>query len=122
MHGFSPELNIEGFVNEELQQICLGKFDLQFRFSSGTLISVQNKVRLLHAGLLSASWTEENGWDCVEFHALLNVKVSRYEVIDESLLQIEFHDGLLLEFIDDSDQYESMQIYPLGDVSKLIVI
>jgi len=121
MHGFSSELNINGLIDSELQQICIGKFDLQFRFSSGTMISIQNDVRLLREGEVSASWTEDSGWDGVEFHNLLNVKVKSYEVLGEDSLRIEFQNGLILE-LTDSGRYESLQIYPFGDVTKLIVV
>lgn len=122
MYGFSPEMEIEGVVDAELQQICVGKFDLQFRFSSGTLITVQNKARVYSAGLLCASWTEETGWDHADFQRLLNAKTIGYEVLDESLLRLEFKNNLSLEMTDDSDQFESLQIYPMGDVSRMIVI
>ena len=121
MYGLADQLKIDGLVDSELQQICVGKFDLQFRFSSGTMIAVQNKARIFQAGLLTSSWTEENGWDSVGYQSLLNVEVVGYQV-PENTLHIEFRNGLLLELTDDSDQFESMQIYPFGDVDKVIVI
>jgi len=64
-------MEIEGIVDEEIHQICVGKFDVHFRFSSGTLISVQNKARVYSAGCLFASWTEATGWDNTGFQDLL---------------------------------------------------
>ena len=116
MHRFNAELNIEGLVDAELQQICIGKFDLQFRFSSGTMIVVQSNVQLRRDVTVLASWTENSGWDRVEFHTLLNVKVKSYGVLNENCLRIEFQNALLLDLTDRSEQYESMQIYPFGDV------
>ncbi len=122
MHGFSSELKIDGLVDAELEQICIGKFDLQFRFSSGTMISVQNDVRLLRDGEVLASWTEDSGCDGIEFQELLNVSVTSYGSMDEHQLRIGFQNGLILELSDDAGQYESVQIYPFGDFSKMLVI
>lgn len=55
------------------------------------------------------------------FHDLLNRKVLNYHTT-ENILLITFDDGFALELLDDFDNYESMQIYPLGDLSHIIVI
>jgi hypothetical protein len=42
--------------------------------------------------------------------------------VDSKLLSIMFADSFVLELVDSSDQYESMQIYPHGSSDSMIVI
>jgi hypothetical protein len=122
MHGFPSDFTVEGLVGSDLQQICIGKYDVQFRFSSGTFIAVQGGARILKNETQVSLWTEEGSWDTLAFHELLNHSVIRYVVTSKDVLQIDFDNGLILELIDDSDQYESMQIYPNGKLNSIIVI
>lgn len=122
MHGFAQNMEIEGLTGSDLIQICVGKFDVQFRFGSGTLIAVQGGARVLNNGTQIASWSEENSWDSPAFHKLLNQSATKYSVSNENVFRIDFEEGLVLELIDNSEQYESMQIYPNGDLDKIIVV
>lgn len=122
MYGLSPNLKIEGMVGHTLNQICIGKYDVQFHFSSGTNIAVQGGARILENGRIIATWTEEGTWSDLSFHELLNRDVKEYSVPNTSLLRINFNDNFVLELLDDSEQYESMQIYPHGNTHSMIVI
>ena len=122
MYGFAPDLEIEGLISSELEQICIGKFDVQFHFGSGTFIAVQGRVKILNNGDQIARWTEEQSWDTPAFHELLNQAVKGYSVASRDVLRIDFDNGLTLELIDSSDQYESVQIYPNGKSGPIIVV
>ena len=122
MYRFAADMEIEGLIGSGLNQICIGKYDVQFRFDSGTLIAVQGGARVLRNDEQVSAWTEENSWDSLEFHELLNLSVTNYTVLSEVLLRINFSDELSLELIDSSDQYESMQIYPKGLDGPMIVV
>jgi len=122
MHGVPSDLIVEGLIGSDLQQICIGKHDVQFRFRSGTFIAVQGGARILKYETQVSVWTDEGSWDTLAFHELLNHSVTGYAVASNHVLRIDFDDGLVLELIDDSDQYESMQIYPNGELGSIIVI
>ena len=122
MHGFPSDLTVEGLVGSDLQQICMGKYDVQFRFGSGTFIAVQGGARILKNETQVAIWTDEGSWDTPAFHELLNQSVIRYFVASKDVFQIDFDNGLILELIDNSDRYESMQIYPNGKLNSIIII
>ena len=115
-------MTVEGLVGSDLQQICMGKYSVQFRFGSGTFIAVQGGARILKNETQVATWTDEGSWDTLAFNDLLDQSVIRYFVASKNVLQIDFDNGLVLELIDDSDQYESMQIYPNGKLDSIIII
>lgn len=120
MYRFSPDLDVSSFTGVELQQICVGKFDVQFRFSSGLCIAAQTTVRVAGNGW-SLEWVEGNGWTSLEFQRLLNEQVTEAQVMNERLLELRFANGLVLQLSDDSDQYESTQIYYPGHVAPVVV-
>jgi hypothetical protein len=122
MYGFTSDLMIECLIASDLQQICIGKCDVQFRSGSGTLIAVQGGARILKNDTKTAVWSEENSWDTPAFYELLNHSVTRYAVLNRNVLHLDFDNGLVLELTDNSDQYESMQIYPNGESGQIIVI
>lgn len=109
MYGVSG-LNLDEIIGSEIQQICLGRYDVQFRFRSGTNIAVQSDVTLLDGDKQIATWSEAENWSSLSFQQVFNVKVSSYSVHDDRVLQIEFENGLILRLHDSSDQYESFQI------------
>ena len=112
MYGFSKDLKIEGVAGSEIQQICLGRSDVQFLFGSGTRICVQSFVEVFKGEELIATWDEEKNWNTGEFQKLLSATVDAYLVIDERVLEIRLQDKLRLRLHDNSTQFESLQIYP----------
>lgn len=116
MYGIPKELNLRDIVGSEIQQICIGRYDVQFRFGSGRSINVQSDVQILRNQHVIAEWNDSKGWSTTAFHELLNARVTGYAVAHEKLLEVSFEGFLLLKLHDNSDQYESMQIYPEGIV------
>lgn len=122
MYRFASNLNLDDLVSSEIQQICLGPADVQFRFGSGTCISVQGRVTLAVEGQVLSEWSTTDGWSNREFQRMFNSQIKEYEVVNDRLLEIRFMDGLALQLHDDSDQFESLQIYPGGYVVAQIVV
>lgn len=114
MNGIPRDLNLSDIVGSEIQQIRVGRYDVQFHFGSGRGINVQGNVDILKGAHVIAEWREEAGWSTVAFHKLLNTTVVGYRVPHERLLEIQFEGELVLRLHDSSEQYESMQIYPEG--------
>ncbi|WP_395400570.1 hypothetical protein ACHMW6_24110 [Pseudoduganella sp. UC29_106] len=122
MYRFASDLNLDDLVGTELQQICLGPTDVQFRFGSGTCIALQSRATLVTAGLAQSEWTASDGWSNHKFQLMLHSPVREYVVLSERLLEIRFTNDLALQLHDDFDQFESLQIYPGGDVVDQIVV
>jgi hypothetical protein len=114
MNGIPRDLNLSDIVGSEIQQIRVGRYDVQFYFGSGRGINVQGDVDVLNGGRVIAEWREESGWSTVAFHKLLNTPVVGYSIPHERLLEIQFEGELSMRLHDSSEQYESMQIYPEG--------
>jgi hypothetical protein len=114
MYRIPTDLNIKGLVGSVLNQIRLGRYDVQFHFDSAACISTQTQLDVFRGTNKIAAWNEENNWSGAEFQALLNEKVVAYSVPNDRLLTVQFESGLALHFHDDSDQYECIQIDPGG--------
>lgn len=112
MYGFAKDLRIEGILGEEIRQICLGRYDVQFIFGSGSCIAVQSRIEVFHGEELVATWDEHVNWTSSNFQRLLNVSVTSYSVIDERVLEIRLREEFKLRLHDNSEQFESVQIYP----------
>ncbi len=121
MYRIPDDLDLNDIVNSEIQQICLGRYDVQFHFASGTIVAVQGDVTLLDGDKVIGTWNEAGNWTSLGFQQLLNVAVTGYSVVNDRLLQINFASGLILHLHDYSDQYESFQIYP-KDKDQIIVV
>jgi hypothetical protein len=112
MYGFPEDLKLDGLVGSEIQQICLGRYDVQFLFGSGTRICVQSLVEVFQDEELVAMWDDERNWTSSAVQKLLNATVDTYAVINRRTMEIMLQDGLRLRLHDNSTQYESLQIYP----------
>lgn len=122
MYRIASDLDLRDIVGSEIQQICLGRSDVQFRFGSETAICVQSRVTLLEHGRTIATWDEKQNWTSLEFQRLLMIPVLGYSVPNDRLLEINFAGDLTLQLHDDSDQFESMQIYQRAVTNGPIVI
>lgn len=112
MYGFPKDINLDDIVGSEIQQICLGRYDVQFLFGSKRRICAQGFVEVFEDSQLVAEWTEEGNWSSTAFQRLLNLTIASYKVLGERLLEIRFMGGFALHFHDSSEQFETMQIYP----------
>ena len=50
MYRISSDLDLRDIVGSEVEQIRLGRSDIQFVFGSGTTICVQSRVTLVERG------------------------------------------------------------------------
>ena len=90
MYRFSEDLDLKEIVGSEIQQICVGRYNVQFHFHSGTNIGGQADVTLLDGVGEIGRWTEDTNWSTLAFQKLLNIRVTNYSVPNDQLLQIEF--------------------------------
>lgn len=112
MYGFPEDLDLGDVLGSEIQQICLGRGDIQFVFGSGRRICTQGLVEVFKGAELVSRWEAGENWSSTAFQHLLMVTIERYAVLDERLLEIGLRDDLRLHLHDDSTQFETVQIYP----------
>jgi hypothetical protein len=122
MYGVPKDLDLSWCVGSHLQQVAVGKFDVQFLFGNGAKIAVQSKVEMFQRGRRLAEWSEAQGWSSAAFAGALEQIVKSGRVLNDRAFELELSDDVVLQFHDTSDQYESMQLYPQGRGSPMIVI
>ena len=120
MNRIAPGLDLSFCIGHSLDQIAIGKFDVQFKFGSGVTLALQSEGELVQSGAVVATWTELAGWSSLAFFPLLNQTVARARVFDERTIELQFSEGQVLRLFDNSDQFESMQIF--GPGKELLVI
>ena len=119
MYRIPNELDLSPVVGTFTTQVRVGQFDLQFTFGPVSF-NVQSPVNLFRDGKLFAHW-EEGQWPDPGFYDIMNATVTRGEVVNDRLIVLEFDNGIGMQLEDNSDQYESMQIYFAGDPSPWII-
>jgi len=126
MYGVPADLDLTPFIGLDLNQICLGPFDLRFHFDKGASsgsISVEGSWSLADAAGKTIDESEgpvgmppgnrsRGGWRLRE---LLADTVQSGQVDPPRSFSLTFASGRRLTIFDDSDQYESFSIQP-GDI------
>ena len=122
MYRIPPDLDLSFFVGSTLEQVAIGKYDVQFRFDSGASIALQGEATVFLDGTPAAHWSEETGWSTLAFQNLLNHCMLDVRVLTERVIELCFSENVRLQLCDNSDQYESMQIQSPAGGAPIIVI
>jgi hypothetical protein len=120
MYGFPRELDLSPALGEFTTQLGVGQFDLQFSLGDVRFI-VQSKIDIFRSGEIVGAW-EPGCWPDPAFYDVMNVPVTRIEIVNDRLLEMELESGLVLRMPDTSDQYESMQIIIGKDSQQVYII
>ena len=112
MYEVPTDIDLTDIVGSEIQQICLGRYQVQFRFDSERVIDVEGNIEILEHDIVIANWNEEDNWSNTAFQKLFNVRVKGYSVPNNRTLDIQFEGNLILRLYNNSETYESIQIYP----------
>jgi hypothetical protein len=113
MHGVPTNLDLAFLHGATLIQVCLGQYQVQFRFHPAGSISVEGGWELLE----SAGTRIDGSHDGPErppyqLHRLLGRQVAASEVAAPKWFALRFDGGEVLRIFDDSEQYESFSIQP----------
>lgn len=111
MYGVPADLPIQPFVGQDLNQICLGRFQIQLHFSGAGSISVEGRWEIRDAvdNLVDSAEPHENR-ESYRIHRLIDVPVARFSIDPPRSFTLVFDNGLALTVFDDSEQYESFSI------------
>ena len=109
MYRIPKELDLSSVVGEFTTQVRVGQFDVQFTFGKVNF-AVQSPVKLFCGGKQVAYW-EEGKWPDPGFYDIMNTAVRQCEIVNDRLIVLQFDNGIEMHLEDNSDQYESMQIY-----------
>ena len=96
----------------------MGQWDIQFTLGNIDF-AIQSEVSLYRDKMLIGKWTEGT-WPDATFLELMNTKVVNWELRSDKLLLLKFENGIEMHLVDNSDQYESMQIH-FDDDKQMII-
>ena len=119
MYRIPKDLDLSTVLGEFTTQIHVGQFDLQFTFGKVNF-AVQSPVSLIRKGEVIGGW-EEGKWPDTQFFEIMNVNVVKCEIPNDRLIVLHFENGIEMHLIDDSDQFECMQISIHGDPNQWII-
>jgi hypothetical protein len=115
MYRVSPQLPLQRFVDDALDQISLGQHQIQFRFGRAGIIAVEGHWQLHDAsGALVDEAQDHASRQHYRIHAILGQRVTAYSIDAPRSFSITFSTGHRLTIYDDSEQYESFSIQPDG--------
>ncbi len=129
MYGVPADLDLRMFLGTTLVQICLGPFDMQFRFQTehpfegGPYLQIEGYWELRaadgevldHSPYAKGKRTPPVAQRVFRAHSLLGRTVASFSLEPPESLTLVFDDGQQLRVFDDSDRYESFAIQP-GDI------
>lgn len=121
MYGVPSDLPLEVFVGREFNQICLGRFQIQFHASGTGSIFVEGRWELRdREGELVDEDREHSKRDAFRVHPILDVPVVRTDIDPPHSFALVFENGWTLSIFDDSPQYESFSIHLQGQPSLYV--
>ena len=126
MYGIEAATDLSFLKGKTLCQVCFGPYDLQLNFAEGTRISVTSTVgygasdgtyakRVIGKGPDMSEVLDDTGF----LLRLLMKEVKEVHWTVEGTLTLNFGDGSRLQLYDDSQQFES---YNIWDAGQLIVV
>lgn len=119
MYRIPKDLDLSAAVGEFTTQLRVGQFDLQFTFGPIDF-AVQSPVNLFRENKQLAHW-EQGAWPDPAFYDIMNVDVTRCDVVNDRLIVFEFDNGIHMHLEDNSDQFESMRITIEGEPLTWII-
>jgi hypothetical protein len=121
MHLFSSPALLQFLVGEELGQVCLDPFSLQFHFDSRRHITVEGRIEHVdEVGVVHTHDCQVRNGAPIYLHQLLQHKVASIDV-QPLCLSLIFDSGAILRIFTDEGQYECGQIYQADMKDGLIV-
>lgn len=118
MYGVPADLDMNFLVGAELIQVCLGQIQIQFHFLPKASISVEGSWKLIGS---SGTRVDRGERDAIcGQHTLLarmlGHRVTQANVVGRNSIVLRCDNGDELHIFDDSAEYESFSLDPIGIV------
>jgi hypothetical protein len=121
MYGVPTDLPVDAFVGREFNQICLGRFQLQFHASGTGSISVEGRWELRDDAQTLVDGEQDHAErKTFRLHPVIDVPITRVSIDPPKAFSIFFENGWTLTIFDDSPQYEAFSIHLDGQTSVYI--
>ncbi|MEA5452945.1 hypothetical protein VB780_30520 [Leptolyngbya sp. CCNP1308] len=121
MYGVPPDLPVNVFVGQEFNQICLGRFQIQFHASGTGSIFVEGRWKLFDdKGVVIDEEQDHAKREAFRLHQIIDVPILRASINPPQSFSLLFENGWCLMIFDDMPHYESFSIDIDGQPSLFI--
>ncbi|MBE9155626.1 hypothetical protein IQ265_02055 [Nodosilinea sp. LEGE 06152] len=109
------------FIGREFNQICLGRFQIQFHASGVGSIFVEGRWKLFDdKGIVIDEEQDHTEREAFRLHQIIDVPILRTSVEPPQAFSLFFENGCCLTIFDDTPHYESFSIHIDGQPSLFI--
>ena len=115
MNGLPENVDLSFLNKKILEQICIGPHNLILRFEENVVINIQSVIELSKQAGKRQKY-EDFGSAASPLAVLLNQSVSKAVGRSDGTLSLSFSEDYNLDIYDNSNQYESYQIWNGNDV------
>ena len=110
MHPFPQDKELHFLVGAELEQVCLGQWQIQFNFDNARICIEGDLEHVDKLGTSRRHNTDEDRLSPIFLHHLVGQKVRLIEV-EQFRLTLAFDGGDIIRILSDEGSYECGQIY-----------
>ena len=110
MHPFPEAAKLQFLVGEELEQVCLGPWQIQLNFHKARIHVEHDLEHVDKSGAVRRHNTDEDRPSPIFLHRLLGQSVRKVEV-EPFCLTVTFDGGDMIRVISEDGPYECGQIY-----------
>jgi hypothetical protein len=111
MHAFSPAQDLQFLVGEEIGQVCLDPWSLQFKFARGGQITVEGRIdHIDESGVVHSHDCAKRSREALYLHQLLQRSIATVGV-EPLCLSLTLDTGAILRIYSELGPYECGQIY-----------
>jgi hypothetical protein len=115
VHGVPADLPLDRFVGQDLNQIALGRFQIQLHFAGTGSIFIEGRWELRDPdGVLVDALQEHSDRDCWRIHRILDLPVARFDIDAPRSFTLEFAPRWRLTVFDDSQEHECFSVHVNG--------
>lgn len=118
MRPFPPPAELQFLIGRELEQICLGTWQVQFLFDKASISVESDLEHIDKSGTLRRHNTDEDRLAPILLHHLIGQKIRLIEV-EPLRLTLVFDRGDIIRILTEEGPYECGQIY--DDANQLTV-
>ena len=116
MYGVPADLPVQRLVGRQVNQVCLGRFDVQFHCAGTGSIHVEGRWELRDTnGVLQDAARDHHQRAAYQIHRILDVPIHRTAVDAPRSFTLFFENGLTLTIFDDSPEHESFSVHLEGE-------
>ena len=113
MYGVPADLPLDRFVGVALNQVALGRFQIQFHFGEAGYFLVEGnwELRNVHGDLIDRH-RDDAERETYRIHKIIGQEVVSYDIVVPLSFTLHFKNDFALTIYDASTEFESFSMYP----------